>query len=696
MIKKTVFQLGRLLWHRTERYLPKKAKELILHHHKKRKSIINTMHIREDPEPGFEPDIFNSHIRKINPVPEVERDRLNQDGMRDYPVTRPNLAFDYLSGLVQWLAESDYTVTSYSDLAKSVKYGEENQEFQRWIRKAQSRNEKAILLQYDVDARADVTTALMKTHIKYGVPGNAMIFRKKIFDWKLKREGIIEYDSDYFLDFNTFNEFQKAGGVIGYHCNAFDRSGGNMDRAIEIFHEDVAELRKHLDINYFSMHGGNVTPDGGCNARIDISPYLDQLGMTWVHNGHSLFFHSNWADGSASNPRYRNESSDPLDFILSTNPGQRSRLLFHPQYYNDYINNKFNFPILQDQNWVKNTRDQVEKSKFIGKFYWKNRNEHARKSISSFDALFKAPENECPVFINGMSRSGTTLLVSMFDSHPDGAMAYESYPRYLIVPSDNGILTAEEYIFTYQTLMNYPDNVAFELLNRPPLKNLMRFAAVTNWTGMTTQQVGMLLRSYLTKYHRVTDTREALRIVAASARFKVRKQKAKFWGTKCQGNYNDYFELWPRANLVYILRNGLDILASQKNTGSFNPDAEALGSSWRVQLERFNKFSKDNPNYTTALVQYEHLVAEPEATMRTLCNDIGMDFSIQMIHQHKAQTTLTQNPRGQLSADRVQQPIDRKSVNKWKKLLSEEDVTRFLTGCGGTQIFKNYGLDWEL
>lgn len=615
--------------------------------------------------------------------------------MRDYPNTRPHLAFDYLAGLVRWLADSDYSVISYNDLAGPFAHGEELAEFRGWIERATAAKEKAILLQYDVDARPDITMELMKTHISCGVPGNAMIFREKIFDWKLKREGKLEADPDYVLDHQVMDAFQKSGGVIGYHCNAFDRSGGNMERALEIFHEDVAELRKHVDLKFFSMHGGHVTKDGQCNAVIPIGPYLKDLGLTWVHNGHSVYFHSNWADGSASNPRYRDESGDALDFVLSTGTGQRSRLLFHPQYYNDTSDARFDFPILQDQQWVRETRDLVEEGNFDGKRYWSGRYTFASDSIDDFKSLYEMPADEKPVFINGMSRSGTTLLVSMFDAHPDGAMAYESYPRYLHVPADDGVLTVEEYIYTYQTLMNYPDNVAFALLNRSPLKNLMRFAAVSSWTGMTLRQTGELLRAYLVDHHRVPDAVEALKIVAASARFKVRAEKAEFWGTKCQGNFADYFSLWPQARLIYIMRNGLDILASQKTNGSFNPDPNKLGKNWRSQYDKFQEFRSKNPDYTTAFVNYEKLVSDPAATAKQLCEDIGVAYDPQMVRQHEVETTLAKNPRGQLSAERVQQPIDKSAINRWRSILSKDEVKQFMDAAGGPDLFEKYGLEWK-
>jgi hypothetical protein len=640
---------------------------------------------------------FDSLAYAYNPdsaVPRQQRNTALNDGMNDYPPTRAQFSFDYLAGLVRWLAKSDYWVMSYDDLSHPIKHGEEFKEFSEWTNSAQQDSKKAVLLQYDMDARPDVTIELMKTHIECRVPGNAMVFRRKIFDWKLRQEGVVEIDTTYFADFEIMQNFESIGGVIGYHCNAFDQAGGDVARALEIFREDVTELRKHVTIKYFSMHGGYVDGQGDCNATLPVAELAQELDLIWVHNGHSVYFHSNWSDGGLSHESYQLESGDPLDFILSTNVGERTRLLFHPQNYNDYSNSVFDFPVLWDQRWVVEARSAVRKKNFNGEKFWNERYNAAKNNISDYDRLFYSNEKEQPIFINGMSRSGTTLLASIFDVHREGAMAYESYPNYLTEPSDQGVLTAEEYIFVYQTLINNSEQEAFRRLNRAPLRNLMTFVAVSNWTGMSTHQIGELMRSYLVKHHRVGGPLEALKIVAASARFKKIEQKSNFWGTKCQGNFDDYFSLWPEARLVYILRNGLDILASQKTNGEFNPDPQKLGRSWAAQYQNFHNYRSKHKERTIELVQYEALVDDTESVLKSLCEKFSLEFDPQMLRQHEVRTTLAKNPRGQLSATRVQQPIDKSSISKWRDILTADEISLFVQGAGGVEIFKKHGMDF--
>jgi|GEM_PF-1365422 len=686
MPKYSANRIARSVWQRYNHFLPAAARSRIA---TLRRANL-AQEIDADPQDvTTDANLLRNIVNQIG-----KKDLRNKDGMRDYPNSRPHLAFDHLAGLIRWLATSEYDVISYRDLVGPIPTNCMEKEFNAWIMSATSRGSKAVLIQYDVDARPDVTERILKTHIETGVSANAMIFNRKILDWKLKREGILEYD-EYEIDDPLLRQFEKMGGVVGYHCNAFDRAEGDEAKALEIFEQDVEALRRRFDIRYFSMHGGHVTKEGRCNATLPVKPLLDRLDLTWVHNGQSLDFHSNWADGGASNPKYRRECGDALDFIQATGVGQRTRLLFHPQYYNDETNSHFDFPIIQDAAWVRETRNLTEQGGFDGEQCWRDRASRNRSTIEMYDRFYEADGEERPVFINGLSRSGTTLLASMFDSHPQGAMAFESYPRYLHVPSDEGVLTMEEFAYVCQTLINYEEATAFEFLNRAPLRNLMRFAAVTSWTGMTTKETGEMLRAYVSKHHRVSNDVEALKIVAATARFKMIREKAEFWGTKCQGNFKDYTFLWPRARFVYILRNGLDILASQKTNGAFNPDPHRLGRQWRDHLSQFEKFKTRHPNVGVAIVSYERLVTDPDREMREVCRQIDLDFDSEMTRQHERKSTLTNNPRGQLSAERVQQPIDASAIGRWRETLSKEDAEQFLEGCGGTDQFERFNLEWS-
>jgi hypothetical protein len=89
------------------------------------------------------------------------------------------------------------------------------------------------------------------------------------------------------------------------------------------------------------------------------------------------------------------------------------------------------------------------------------------------------------------------------------------------------------------------------------------------------------------------------------------------------------------------------------------------------------------------------LVTAPQATMMSACREIGLDFDDAMIRQHERDSTLTLNPRGQLSAERVKQPMDGSSIGKWREQLDDAELAAFLDGCGGSGLFERFGLEWR-
>ena len=81
--------------------------------------------------------------------------------------------------------------------------------------------------------------------------------------------------------------------------------------------------------------------------------------------------------------------------------------------------------------------------------------------------------------------------------------------------------------------------------------------------------------------------------------------------------------------------------------------------------------------------------------MEIACKEIDLSFDEGMLRQHERESTLTRNPRGQLSADRVKQPIDASAIGRWREVLTDEEAARFLKGCGGTDQFERFALEWS-
>jgi hypothetical protein len=190
-----------------------------------------------------------------------------------------------------------------------------------------------ILLQYDVDSWPERTMDLLREPTQMIVPANVMIFNKRIDRRQLKTTGQLEF-TDYDLDETLLRDLADRGFVVGYHTNANEQGLFDTTRALEVFDRDVRELSKRFDLKFFSAHGGIPGPDGKNNCHMPFHPDW-QTKLRWVHNGCSPRFNGQFSDGGHNSPVRDPAKRDIRDFVRTFKPGNRYRILLHPQYYSD-------------------------------------------------------------------------------------------------------------------------------------------------------------------------------------------------------------------------------------------------------------------------------------------------------------------------------------------------------------------------
>jgi hypothetical protein len=209
------------------------------------------------------------------------------------------------------------------------------EEFTRWCGGLQAgefdRSKAHVLIQYDVDSRPDRTMALLASPDHKGLPANTMIFNKWINRAALQRDRVLRIE-DYDVDDALLRQLENEGFVIGYHSNAVERAYFDMDHAVEIFFKDVDELSARFNIRFFSPHGGVVGPNGERNRLLQI-PHDRRKELKWVHNGLSPRFQATFSDGGHNRTNIPPAERDLRDFVRRLQPGERYRIVIHPQYY---------------------------------------------------------------------------------------------------------------------------------------------------------------------------------------------------------------------------------------------------------------------------------------------------------------------------------------------------------------------------
>jgi hypothetical protein len=199
-------------------------------------------------------------------------------------------------------------------------------------------------------------------------------------------------------------------------------------------------------------------------------------------------------------------------------------------------------------------------------------------------------------FIVGVSRSGTTLLRMMLDSHPDLAILPETH----FIPRIAGACAhsdepREEFIRLLTSDPLWGDfNIDDEILRE-------RVEALSHFT------TGDALRAFYTIY---------------CERF------GKFrWGDKTPP-YTQFMyliqELLPEARFIHIIRDGRDVALSVKDLW-FGPNSVPEAAGWWKR--RIRQARAQIPHLRSYLeIRYEDLVTDTASTMKSVCDFIELPW----------------------------------------------------------------------
>jgi Sulfotransferase family len=254
----------------------------------------------------------------------------------------------------------------------------------------------------------------------------------------------------------------------------------------------------------------------------------------------------------------------------------------------------------------------------------------------------------------GVSRSGTTLLKEMLDSHSQLAIPTESY----FIPQ------------LWDRHGRHFDTEAF-------LDDLTRLARVREW-GVTADDV----RRRLPDTPTAADGIRAIYRSYADARGKPR------YGDKTPSYMQSlglFQRVFPDAQYVHLVRDGRDAALSfleMRRKPRFNParprGIASFASQWHLEVEGARELGRRVGPERYHELHYEDLVREPEAELRRVTAFLGLDFEPEMLAYHAGVDAgaLQDHPR---LAD---PPTP--DTRRWQEQLSPADAQLFEAIAGST------------
>jgi hypothetical protein len=209
-------------------------------------------------------------------------------------------------------------------------------------------------------------------------------------------------------------------------------------------------------------------------------------------------------------------------------------------------------------------------------------------------------------FIVGVNRSGTTLLRLMLDAHPSLAIPPETHFLPEMIRLSRRETTRRRLVRTATTHPRWGDFG----LDADEFRHRVKHLRPLTSTGA--------IRAFYDLY--------------------AEQQGKPLWGDKTPR----YMRAMPRieralpeARFIHLIRDGRDVALSQaeRSLDEEAPSIAEVAERWQRRIRSAREQAVELNHYLE--VRYEDLVADPETTLRRICEEIELPFDPAMLDYHR-------------------------------------------------------------
>ncbi len=253
-----------------------------------------------------------------------------------------------------------------------------------------------------------------------------------------------------------------------------------------------------------------------------------------------------------------------------------------------------------------------------------------------------------PLFVLGVSRSGTTLLRVILDRSP-------------------GIAIPDETFFIPQLAHRHSSPVDPDSF----LDDLRRLPRLAAW-GVSAEELAASLQPNMSVGEALAATFSAYAVKHAKPR----------WGDKTpmyMRHLGLIEQLFPDAQYVHLIRDGRDAALAfldmpegvVTNTWAHPRSPAGFACEWRTEVRRARELGRRLGPSRYLEIRYEDLVADTEGVVRSVCDFAGLPFEPAML-EYAGAVDVSAKPHHQ----RLLEPPTR-GVRNWRTQMSRSDALAF-------------------
>jgi Sulfotransferase family len=259
-------------------------------------------------------------------------------------------------------------------------------------------------------------------------------------------------------------------------------------------------------------------------------------------------------------------------------------------------------------------------------------------------------------FIVGRPRTGTTLLLKMFDAHPNVIIPWECqfilnlYPKYGKIKHWD-----EQHVLSFFDDLQQTWQFKFWNVDLPKLRTELLSC------------VGEISYGELCKH------------VHLSNKSVYPKGDILLVGDKNPG-YTIYIDrlikIYPDAKFIFINRDYRDNFYSIRNVDFELPLVSIVVYKWKYFFKKALAAKQKYPS-SVFILKYEDLAMQPQDKFKEICDFVGLEYREEVFDFYKsgeASDAMLKTERAKKHHQSLLKPINTGRINLWKKNLSEAEI----------------------
>ena len=261
-------------------------------------------------------------------------------------------------------------------------------------------------------------------------------------------------------------------------------------------------------------------------------------------------------------------------------------------------------------------------------------------------------------FIIGRPRSGTTLIQTLFEAHPN-----------VVIPPEAPILKQSYYRF----------NKVVEW-KKEQLKQLVDFlfhdAKFKTWNISKAELLDSLLN-----YPDTLTIETIIKIIYCHYISVFPKDGVHIFGDKnpvYSQNPEKVLEIIPNAKIVHVVRDYRDHILSMQRVKLFNSNLALISDIWRRSQKRIFALMEKYPDSIISF-KYEDFVKEPEQHLKMICRFLNIDYVPSVFNYKNKEEELKKANALKISDvfhGNLFKPITADNVDKWKQQMTKRDIAK--------------------